>query len=75
MSLALDEALRQFEIEDPDKAQLVKLHILLGSPCRTRRRHWESRSQLPNAIGSTPGRGCTAGFGTNERFQNNPSFL
>ena len=49
--LALDEALRQFEIEDPLKAQLVKLRYFAGLPLvdaaaamgislATAKRHW-----------------------------------
>ena len=49
--LALDEALRQLEVEDPRKAELVKLHFfagltledagrILGIAPRTAKRHW-----------------------------------
>jgi len=49
--LALDEALRQFELEDPLKAQLVKLRYFAGLPLvdaaaamgislATAKRHW-----------------------------------
>jgi RNA polymerase sigma factor (TIGR02999 family) len=49
--LALDEALRQFEVEEPEKAQLVKLRYFAGLPLpeaaaalgislATAKRHW-----------------------------------
>ena len=65
--LALDEALRELEIEDPIKARLVKLRYFGELHSRMPPRCWASHPRLPSATGSTPARGSTAACMRNKR--------
>ena len=56
--LALDEALRQLEAEDPRKAELVKLRFFAGLTAVQAAQRSASRPPLPRRTGRTLGAGC-----------------
>ena len=57
--LALDEALRKLEAEQPSKAQLVKLRYFAGCTLEETAQILGFHVRPPNAIGHTHGPGCS----------------